>query len=1175
MNCDLFEEFIEISVTMEQNLSIRSGNGEAIYQVNGSTCTLKARWNKGKKEGPATLYDSRRFVFAELVFVNDQITGTCLLRNNRGRLIFRGSVVNGKKEGLCHEYDDTGTRIFYGFYHEGEKHPLLTPNQELSGFYNEKSIQGELLSISEYNETREYKSGHCYMVEKGLLTRECEMEKDIQRHVIREWKNGDMIEYFASGNVEYEGQWKGTLAQGFIREGEGVLYDERGKVKYRGPFEGGKQFYQLEDLKNMPGFRRQTTIHGDVVSVSEYDSSGRKHGRCFLYQDNVVTEECIYVRGKKRDTIRQLEGTEMKIFSNSQLVYQGTYSGDIQMGYKKAGQGDDYENGMVVYHGDFLDDKRHGKGTQYRNGCEWFIGSFKKGVQHGQGRLMNEDGTVMIEGNWKYGFFQTDDGFVDAETGITESPFAPGFMHRWKERGGAAESGQIAVAIVKDAVRRIQRNGKKWIRQHFGSLMALLVGIICAAGDVIFPILLEWHVLFIILCILAGIIIPIVTVIFLRDRLDAKGGWLYGLTPLGVHILLILLGYLVYQIGRFFIWISKDTVRIIVFLIIVLVIVLVILVIIFHKTILKFLKRFKEWIHDHFGSFFVTVIGILCIIGDVLIPVFASWHPVIPILCVLFGCLVVIAPVYYLRNKLDNKGGWKYGFIPIGAHLALVGFCLIVYFFLKNLSWVFWSDGRIITITSILGVVGIGAFLVIRKYFLLFCYIVSYGCFLVDVILPITLDLVTAWRIVWSVSGIVIGIACMIWVVHKKLSHWSAFFLSLEAHCIELEAICSVYMLALLIMKSVGRIDLIIVLILLLFCIIPSFFQWGSLVIEKAEIIYLYPYFILIVSFSIIDSVLVLFFNGDNYLCGVVVTFVIVLAWLVTNSTDWTGYKNQLICQLFLTFLLLAAYSIGHAFYNLTEVSIIWVILLVIAEIIILFFTNSHPTIHFIVTCIVLITLFLISVIYSFVLHLPTLLVIILCILSLICCVVLFKNAYSDQKSLAGLLAVLVHSLIYVVLYLLNLFYQFYDRTKLSLIFTVLVVIGLDIIMALFYFKAIGIYVIQIVFVVTAACVIPISFDYPAVGYIWFILIGIVYWCLPVVWFHDRIPRNPFLALGIPLSWFLLIGFSYIMFQHLDLDAAIWLSSIFAVVTLALLVLWLYERKETPIPLDSIEVDNK
>lgn len=36
-----------------------------------------------------------------------------------------------------------------------------------------------------------------------------------------EWKNGKMIEYYENGKRSYEGEWKGSISDGFLRQGEG------------------------------------------------------------------------------------------------------------------------------------------------------------------------------------------------------------------------------------------------------------------------------------------------------------------------------------------------------------------------------------------------------------------------------------------------------------------------------------------------------------------------------------------------------------------------------------------------------------------------------------------------------------------------------------------------------------------------------------------------------------------------------------------------------------------------------------------------------------------------------------------------------------------------------------------------------------------------------------------
>ena len=282
-----------------------------------------------------------------------------------------------------------------------------------------------------------------------------------------------------------------------------------------------------------------------------------------------------------------------------------------------------------------------------------------------------------------------------------------------------------------------------------------------------------------------------------------------------------------------------------------------------------------------------------------------------------------------------------------------------------------------------------------------------------------------------------------------------------------------------------------------------------------------YPYYVLILSFVVLDSVLTLFFNGSYILCGVFIILVFLSAWFTSNSTDWEGFKSQFICQLILSLFLLLCFALGNFFYSITTVSV-WCIVLIVIEVVTMMLLRSHPTARFVVTCITIISLFVISLTCSIIFHLPAFLIVIICLVSFFFCAYFFKWAYSGDK--------------------------------LPLVYVAISAVVIDIIMALFYYMNIGNYIMRVSFVVVSSCVIPISHNYSAGYYVGFILVGLVYFILPTLYFKDHINRFHFFFLGIQLAWFFLIGFVYNLFWYMYYRAVL-PSSISAVVTMGLLLL--------------------
>ena len=68
--------------------------------------------------------------------------------------------------------------------------------------------------------------------------------------------------------------------------------------------------------------------------------------------------------------------------------------------YVRTGKGKEYEENKVVYVGDWLNGEKDGEGMSMKNGVAYYDGKWKKNAPDGYGKLMNEDGSVKVEGEW-------------------------------------------------------------------------------------------------------------------------------------------------------------------------------------------------------------------------------------------------------------------------------------------------------------------------------------------------------------------------------------------------------------------------------------------------------------------------------------------------------------------------------------------------------------------------------------------------------------------------------------------------------------------------------------------------------------------------------------------------------------------------------------------------------
>ena len=164
-----------------KSVEMKSGSGlsgEAIIRVliDNEEYELRVEIKEGKKEGVGLVARENGTLFMQVMFVNDECEGEVIKKNEYGNIVLRGRVSKGKEVGMWIEYDNGGNEIWRGFYRNGKRYLRLKEQRGMKGFYSEMSVNGELLSVSEYNEDGLLKNGRCFEYEGGKIKRECVYE---------------------------------------------------------------------------------------------------------------------------------------------------------------------------------------------------------------------------------------------------------------------------------------------------------------------------------------------------------------------------------------------------------------------------------------------------------------------------------------------------------------------------------------------------------------------------------------------------------------------------------------------------------------------------------------------------------------------------------------------------------------------------------------------------------------------------------------------------------------------------------------------------------------------------------------------------------------------------------------------------------------------------------------
>ena len=129
-------------------------------------------------------------------------------------------------------------------------------------------------------------------------------------------------------------------------------------------------------------------------------------------------EDGNYYIGEVVRGMRQGKGTQY--YENGDILYEGDFVNDEPEGHGKMyyesgqyyigqfkkglrhGKGTHYySNGEIMYEGDYVDDLPEGNGKLVMNNGNYYIGQFKKGKRHGRGKSYNKNGTIAYEGELK------------------------------------------------------------------------------------------------------------------------------------------------------------------------------------------------------------------------------------------------------------------------------------------------------------------------------------------------------------------------------------------------------------------------------------------------------------------------------------------------------------------------------------------------------------------------------------------------------------------------------------------------------------------------------------------------------------------------------------------------------------------------------------------------------
>ena len=283
----VLDEWKVISIEGESVNGVRNGEGCMMMSCKGEEYRLKVNWKNGLREGRGILMNKKNVIVGEMNFVNDKVNGRVLFRYENGLIRSEGEALNDRYEGEYGEYDEEGNEVFRGVIRNGNKIELLLKREGMNGYWKKMNEEKEIEWISEYDSNRIKRSGDCFVFENGLMVRESIFDNDEEKELIREWKNGLMNEYKKGVRV-YEGEWKGSIEEGFVREGKGRELNKRGKIVWEGVYVNGKRMKEVSGWDNKNWNRNVfelmiLIVTGMILSVSNCVIPWLGHWSLLLY----------------------------------------------------------------------------------------------------------------------------------------------------------------------------------------------------------------------------------------------------------------------------------------------------------------------------------------------------------------------------------------------------------------------------------------------------------------------------------------------------------------------------------------------------------------------------------------------------------------------------------------------------------------------------------------------------------------------------------------------------------------------------------------------------------------------------------------------------------------------------------------------------------------------------
>ncbi len=191
-----------------------------------------------------------------------------------------------------------------------------------------------------------------------------------------------------------------------VIDGWALFYDNN-KEKQRILYQEGIIKRKLELQDGLQDYWRESDVStNSCLGVFKFNTIYQKNGIGYKFVNNSIRSVIEYQNDQEYRTLKEFENNNMIEYDkNGEKIYEGGYENDISKDYPRNGEGREYNGGMMLYLGDWINNKKEGNGRSFLNGKILYSGNWLNDIPDGEGRLMDEEGNMKYQGQWVKGQF--------------------------------------------------------------------------------------------------------------------------------------------------------------------------------------------------------------------------------------------------------------------------------------------------------------------------------------------------------------------------------------------------------------------------------------------------------------------------------------------------------------------------------------------------------------------------------------------------------------------------------------------------------------------------------------------------------------------------------------------------------------------------------------------------